>query len=64
MMSPFGFSLPCRVGICHDDTRDDLEYIASKILNTRVFENEAGKSWAKNVCQNELEILCVSQFTL
>lgn len=52
------------VGICQDDTREDLDYIASKILNTRVFENEAGKSWAKSVSQNELEILCVSQFTL
>ena len=34
-------------------------------MNTRVFANpENGKDWAKSVQQRNLEVLCVSQFTL
>lgn len=34
-----------------------------KILNLRLFEHE-GKRWSKSVQDEQLEILCVSQFTL
>jgi len=34
-----------------------------KILNVRLFE-EDGQRWKKSVCEQQLEILCVSQFTL
>ncbi|KAG7309176.1 D-tyrosyl-tRNA(Tyr) deacylase [Plutella xylostella] len=41
-----------------------MEYIVRKILNTKLFENNEGKRWAHSVVDKELEILCVSQFTL
>lgn len=35
-----------------------------KILNLRVFEDENGRAWSRSVMDRELEVLCVSQFTL
>ncbi|KAI7827870.1 D-Tyr tRNAtyr deacylase-like domain-containing protein [Kickxella alabastrina] len=52
------------IGISHEDTRDDLEYMAKKILSMRVFEDQSGAMWKKNVKDLGLQILCVSQFTL
>lgn len=34
------------------------------MLALRLFEDTAGKRWQKNVRDEQLEILCVSQFTL
>lgn len=39
-------------------------YRARKILNVRLFDDEAGKRWQKSVKDQQYEILCVSQFTL
>lgn len=39
-------------------------YRARKLLNIRLFDDEAGKRWQKSVKDMEYEILCVSQFTL
>ncbi|CAG8483759.1 5524_t:CDS:10 [Ambispora leptoticha] len=53
------------VGIASSDTESDIEYIVRKILNVRVFEDESGtKMWMRSVKDAELEILCISQFTL
>lgn len=35
-----------------------------KILNLRLFEDESGRSWSRSVMDGNLEVLCVSQFTL
>lgn len=35
-----------------------------KILNLRVFEDENGRAWSRSVMDRDLEVLCVSQFTL
>lgn len=35
-----------------------------KILNLRVFEDENGRAWSRSVMDTQLEVLCVSQFTL
>lgn len=37
---------------------------ARKLLNIRLFDDEAGKRWQKSVKDMQFEILCVSQFTL
>lgn len=56
------------VGISRNDTAKDMEYIAKKILSIRLFESStdggASKPWASSIVEKDLEILCVSQFTL
>ena len=51
------------VGISLLDTEDDIGYIVKKIMNLRIFEDEAG---VMNLAINDIkaEILLISQFTL
>ncbi|WP_303969301.1 D-aminoacyl-tRNA deacylase [Sporosarcina ureae] len=51
------------VGITHDDTEQDANYIANKIAGLRIYEDDEGKL---NHSINEVNgaILSVSQFTL
>src|SRR5688572_30181157 len=51
------------LGITHDDTREDAEWIAGKIIRMRIFGDEEGKM---NRSLEDIigEILLVSQFTL
>jgi D-tyrosyl-tRNA(Tyr) deacylase len=55
-------------GICDSDDSDDgkaaIEWAVRKVLGTRLWEDAAGKSWARSVQQEGLEVLLVSQFTL
>ncbi|HHY72891.1 MAG TPA: D-tyrosyl-tRNA(Tyr) deacylase [Bacillus bacterium] len=51
------------VGITHTDTIEDAEYIADKVVNLRIFEDEEDKM---NLSLLDVggEILSISQFTL
>ena len=51
------------IGITHEDTKEIADYLAKKICNLRVFEDENGKMNLniKDVCG---KLLIVSQFTL
>lgn len=51
------------LGITHDDTEKDLDYMADKICNLRLFE-EGEKYFEKSVLELGKEILLISQFTL
>lgn len=51
------------VGVGNGDTEADVEVLAKKIANSRIFEDEAGKL-NLNIQQIEGEILSISQFTL
>lgn len=64
-VSSIGRGLCVLVGLHRDDGQDQLEYIVRKLVNLRLFEDpESGKRWSKSVKDLDLEILCVSQFTL
>lgn len=51
------------VGITHDDTEQDADYIAKKVAGLRLWEDEEGKM-NRSIDEVEGEILSVSQFTL
>lgn len=51
------------VGIKTTDTEKDLNYIADKIANARIFE-EGDKFFDKSLLDTAYELLIVSQFTL
>lgn len=51
------------VGFTHNDTYEDVKYLAKKIANLRIFEDESGKL-NKSILDMNYEILSISQFTL
>lgn len=51
------------IGITHNDTKDNADYLINKLLNLRVFCDENDKM-NLNINQIQGELLLVSQFTL
>lgn len=51
------------VGVTHEDTEEDLEYLAQKLLKIRLFDDE-NRVMNLDLQQVEGELLIVSQFTL
>ena len=51
------------IGISKDDSEDDIKYIADKIINLRVFQDENDKM-NLSLLDIKGEILLISQFTL
>ncbi|MBT2569143.1 D-aminoacyl-tRNA deacylase [Planococcus sp. ISL-110] len=51
------------VGITHEDTEKDADYLAGKIAQLRLFEDEEGKM-NRSILDNGGEVLSISQFTL
>ena len=51
------------VGITHEDTEKDADYIAKKVAGLRLWEDEDGKM-NRSIDEVDGEILSVSQFTL
>ena len=51
------------VGITHDDSEADAEYLAEKIVHLRVFDDEQGRM-NRSLLDVEGVVLSVSQFTL
>lgn len=51
------------VGITHTDTEEDVDYVAKKIANLRLWEDEEGKM-NRSILEVGGDILSVSQFTL
>lgn len=51
------------VGVTHEDTQEDIDYLARKIAHLRIFEDSSGKM-NENIQAIQGEILSISQFTL
>lgn len=51
------------VGVHREDSQEDVNKLAAKIVKTRIFHDEFGKI-NKNVIETENEVLLVSNFTL
>lgn len=51
------------VGITHSDTLDDVNYVAKKVAEMRLFEDDEGKM-NRSILEYGGAILSVSQFTL
>lgn len=65
LVSSIGRGLCVLVGLHRDDGDDQLEHVVRKVLAARAFENEDGtRRWCRSVRDADLEVLCVSQFTL
>ena len=52
------------LGVKHDDSRKDVEYLVKKIINMRIFASETSDNFETSLIESKKEILVVSQFTL
>ncbi|GAA6018661.1 hypothetical protein JCM10207_009000 [Rhodosporidiobolus poonsookiae] len=67
VVSKIGRGILCLIGIGTADTEYESTWLASKILNMKLFpEDKDGESWGwkNSVLDADYEVLCVSQFTL
>lgn len=62
-VAEIGPGLVLLVGVGHGDGEEQLDYLAEKIANLRIFEDEAGKM-NRSLLDTGGEALVVSQFTL
>jgi D-tyrosyl-tRNA(Tyr) deacylase len=58
-----GYGLTIFLGVGQGDNHQDASYLADKIVNLRIFPDEAGKM-NKSLLDCQGELLIVSQFTL
>ena len=63
IVGEIGNGLVVLLGIAHDDTRDDADYLAQKIIALRIFDDAEGRM---NISVKDIDggLLLVSQFTL
>lgn len=63
LFSSIGAGLMVLVGVVEGDTTDDVDWLAQKMVNMRIFDDEAGVM-NRSVVDVGGDVLAVSQFTL
>lgn len=63
VFSHIGKGLVVLVGVGHDETTEDLEWLTKKLVQLRIFDDEAGVM-NRSVQDIEGDVMIVSQFTL
>lgn len=63
VVGKIGPGLVIFLGIGQEDNESDIKYLAEKIINLRIFEDDAGKMNC-SALDKKLELLVISQFTL
>lgn len=63
LVSEIGAGVLVFLGVAHEDTATEIEYIANKVANLRIFEDEEGKM-NRSLIEMGGAALVVSQFTL
>lgn len=63
LAASIGEGLVCLVAVRTDDTDGDVRYIGDKLVNLRIFEDEAGKL-NRSLLETGGDALLISQFTL
>ena len=63
VIGQIGAGLVVLLGIRHEDSEKDAEYLVQKIVNLRLFPSEKS-GFDTSVLEEENEVLVVSQFTL
>jgi len=64
LVSSIGKGILVFAAIAPGDTEKEVETLAAKVLKMRLWDDDAGGKWKKNVQDIKGEVLCVSQFTL
>ncbi|KIH86778.1 D-tyrosyl-tRNA(Tyr) deacylase [Sporothrix brasiliensis 5110] len=64
LVSSIGKGVLVFAAVAPGDTEKDVDSLAAKVVNMRLWDDEEGGKWKKNVLDIGGEILCVSQFTL
>ena len=63
IVGEIGTGLLVLLGVARDDSNDDADYLAEKVANLRIFDDEMGKM-NRSLLDVAGEMLVVSQFTL
>ena len=63
IVGEIGRGLVVFLGVALDDSGEDARYLASKVANLRIFENEASR-FALSALEIGGDVLVISQFTL
>ncbi|CZR60517.1 probable D-Tyr-tRNA(Tyr) deacylase activity, partial [Phialocephala subalpina] len=64
LVSSIGKGILVFAAVAPGDTEKDADALAAKVLKMRLWDDEAGGRWKRNVQDINGEVLCVSQFTL
>ncbi|KAK4154174.1 D-tyrosyl-tRNA deacylase [Chaetomidium leptoderma] len=64
IVSSIGKGVLVFAAVAPGDTEKEAESLAAKVLKLKLWDDESGGRWKKNVKDINGEVLCVSQFTL